>query len=117
MAIAELLIAKAPPIREDLGGVLRIGETRVSLDSVVAAYNSGSSAEEIVCQFPSLSLGEVHAAISFYLLNKDLVDDYVREGDAVGDRFQQEVESNLRISEVRERVLARRDIRNGRAQQ
>lgn len=109
MAIAELLLAKAPPIREDSGGVLRIGDTRVSLDSVVAAYNSGSGAEEIVCLYPTLSLGEVHAAISFYLLNKDLVDEYIREGDTVGDRFQQEIEAHFPIAEVRARIMARQD--------
>ena len=50
-------------------GVLRVGNTRVSLDSVVYAFNRGEDAAEIQRNFDTLSLAEVHAAIAYYLHN------------------------------------------------
>jgi hypothetical protein len=38
MAIADTLIAKPPPLRLDESGTLRVGGTRVTLDTVVAAW-------------------------------------------------------------------------------
>ena len=108
MAVAGLLDAKSPPIREDVSGVLRIGDTRVSMDSLVAAYNEGASAEEIVCRFPSLTLRLAHAAISFYLEHQPTVDSYLREREEKGDRIQAKLEKRFPTAETRTRILARR---------
>ncbi|MEP0758427.1 DUF433 domain-containing protein [Trichocoleus sp. DQ-A2] len=43
-----------------------MGGTRVTLDTVVAAFNSGATAEEIVFQYPSLQLANIYAVISYY---------------------------------------------------
>jgi uncharacterized protein (DUF433 family) len=37
-------------------GVIRIGDTRVSLDSVIIAFNQGSVPEQIVFAFETLTL-------------------------------------------------------------
>lgn len=37
-------------------GVIRIGKTRVTLDTVVYAFQDGATAEEIASQYPSLDL-------------------------------------------------------------
>jgi uncharacterized protein (DUF433 family) len=108
MALAELLVAKPPPIREDRGGVLRIGQTRVTLDSVVASYRDGASAEEIAAAFPSLALGEVHAAIGFYLENQERVDAYLLEGERESERQRSELHKRFPTAEIRSRILARR---------
>jgi hypothetical protein len=53
-----LLIETEPiPLEADADGVVRVGGTRVTLDTVVAAFKDGATAEEIVYQYPSLSLG------------------------------------------------------------
>ena len=59
MAIVETLIAVPPPIRMDSDGVLRVGGTRVTLDTVVGAYRMGRSAEEILESYPSLHLADI----------------------------------------------------------
>ena len=46
-------------LTETEGGVLRIGETRVSLDSVIIAFNQGAAPEQIVYDFDTLTLPEV----------------------------------------------------------
>ena len=50
---------QAPPLQLDPDGVVRVGGTRVTLDSMVNAFRNGANAEEIVQQFPSLALADV----------------------------------------------------------
>ena len=69
------------PVRKDAFGVLRVGRTRVSLDSVVYAFNQGEDAAEIGRNFDSLTLAEIHSAIAYYLHNKEKVDAYLAEQD------------------------------------
>lgn len=52
-------------VREDEHGVLRVGETRVMLDSVVEGFHSGHTAETIAQQYPALSLKQVYGAIAY----------------------------------------------------
>ena len=55
-----LALAKEPvPIDTDLDGTARLSGTRVTLDSVVAAFNTGATAEEIVFQYPTLQLSAI----------------------------------------------------------
>jgi Protein of unknown function (DUF433) len=56
--------AELPPIEQGDDGVIRIAGTRVTLDSLVASFDAGATPEEIVQQFPSLSLPDTYAAIS-----------------------------------------------------
>jgi len=63
---AGLMIAAEPaPLEADADGVVRVGGTRVTLDTMVAAFKDGATAEEIVYQYPSLSLAEVYAVIAY----------------------------------------------------
>jgi len=62
-------------------GDYRIGDTRVSLDSVVYAFLSGESAESIAQSFPVLSLEQVYGAIAYYLANRDEVDALLRASE------------------------------------
>jgi uncharacterized protein (DUF433 family) len=59
-----------PYVREDEHGVLRVGDTRVMLDSLVAAFHQGHSPETITQQYPALTLQQVYGAITYYLANR-----------------------------------------------
>ena len=76
-------------IRIDEHGVMRVGQTRVMLDSVVAAFDQGHSAETIVQQYPSISLEEVYGAIAYYLANRQEVDEYLRRQDETWEKHRQ----------------------------
>ena len=41
----------SPPFRWDEAGGIRIGSSRVTLDSVLASYHNGCTPEEIAIQF------------------------------------------------------------------
>ena len=59
------------------GGYYVVG-TRISLDSVVYAFNRGESPERILEDFPLLEhLARIYGAIAFYLDRKAEVDDYL----------------------------------------
>jgi uncharacterized protein (DUF433 family) len=71
-----------PYVRTDEHGVMRVGQTRVMLDSVVAAFQQGHSPETIQQQYPALTLEQVYGAIAHYLGNRTEVDQYLeRQGE------------------------------------
>lgn len=84
-------------------GVLRIENTRVSLDSVLIAFNQGATPEQIVQDYDSLTLSQVYAGISYYLQNRKEVDAYLAER---GKR-RKELRAQYSQDGLRERLLAR----------
>ncbi len=69
-------------VRIDEHGVMRVGETRVMLDSVVAAFQQGHSPETIQQEYPALTLEQVYGATAYYLANREEVDRYLaRQGE------------------------------------
>jgi uncharacterized protein (DUF433 family) len=74
-------------------GGWRVVGTRVSLDSVVREYWEGRSPEEIVEDFPALSLEQVHGALAFYLRHQDEIDKYLTAQDARWEHLRQESEA------------------------
>jgi uncharacterized protein (DUF433 family) len=72
---------------EQRNGGYYIRGVRVSLDSIVYAFNAGDSPETIRHNFSSLTLEQVYGAIAFYLGNRDAVDANIREGEEELDRI------------------------------
>jgi len=60
-------IIEAVPLAKDAGGVYRVGGTRVTMDSVVHAFNRGATAEEIMQDYPALRLADIYQVIGYYL--------------------------------------------------
>ena len=61
-------------------GAYHIGDTRVSLDSLVYLFREGMSAESMVASYPALTLEQVHGALAFYLANQQEIDAYLADG-------------------------------------
>ena len=105
-----LLIESPPvPLAADGHGVIRVGGSRVPLDTVVYAFNQGASPEEIVLNYPSLNLADVYSVINYYLHNRIEVDAYVSQREAESARIRGENERRFPPDSVRARLLARRD--------
>jgi uncharacterized protein (DUF433 family) len=96
------------PLAPDPGGVIRVGRTRVTLDTVVGAFNEGATPEEIVQQYASLALGDVYAVITFYLRRRQEVDAYLREREVQRAAIQAQSEARDSPVGIRQRLLARR---------
>ena len=71
-------------------GAYRVGNTRVSLDSIVYLFREGMSAESMVECYPSLTLEQVHGALAFYLGNQQEIDEYLAEGQRTSESHQQQ---------------------------
>ncbi len=99
---------QSPPLTTDADGVVRIGGTRVTLETVVGVFHDGATAEEIVQQYPLLALADVYAVIGYYLKYRPDVDDYLRQERQRSDQVRQENERQFDPTGVRERLLARR---------
>ncbi|MEH1917918.1 DUF433 domain-containing protein [Nostoc sp.] len=49
------IMAEPAPLKSNKDGVVLVGKTRVTLDTVVAVFKQGATAEEIVYRYPSLN--------------------------------------------------------------
>ena len=96
------------PLATDADGVVRVGTTRVTLDTVVAAFQEGATAEEIVYQYPTLDLADVYSVIGYYLRQRSEVEAYLQERQKKADKVRQQNEERFDAQGVRERLLARR---------
>ena len=95
------------PLAVDSRGVVRVGGTRVTLETVVAAFRDGATAEEIVAQYPSLDLADTYAAISYYLRHRKEVDSYLRRRKRKAEAVREQVERRCPPEGLRARLLAR----------
>lgn len=64
------------PLTEDADGVLRVGGSRISFDSVYEAYGEGLTVEEIAQRYPTISLSDLYAVIGYALNHLDLIESY-----------------------------------------
>ena len=70
------------PFRQIPDGTIRIGDTRVSLETIIDSYLLGQRPEEIHSGFPFIDLADIHAIIAYYLKNREAVDRYLAEQEA-----------------------------------
>jgi uncharacterized protein (DUF433 family) len=75
--LAVALTPQVPPIAADRDGVLRVSGTRVTVDTIVEAFEEGVSAEEIASQYPVVPLSDVYAVIAYYLQHRAEIDAYL----------------------------------------
>ena len=69
----------------EIEGQYRVGNTRVSLESLVYLYREGMSAESMVESYPALTLEQVHGALAFYLGNQIEIDAYMLDGQRAAE--------------------------------
>ena len=96
------------PLEADADGVVRVGGTRITLDTIVAAFSQGATAEEITHQYPSLNLADVYIVIAYYLRRREEVESYLQYRQKDADSIRKQNESRFDPNGVRDRLLARR---------
>jgi uncharacterized protein (DUF433 family) len=101
--------ARPLPISLDADNVARVGNTRVTLDTVIAAFINGATAEEIVYQYPSLNLSDIYLVIGYYLQHRAEVDKYLRQRQKQMGIVRKQNESRCDPSGIRDRLLARKN--------
>jgi uncharacterized protein (DUF433 family) len=72
-------IVATPGVR---GGKPRIAGHRISVSDVAIWHERmGMSPDEIVFEYPTITLSDVHAALAYYFDHRDEVDREIREGE------------------------------------
>lgn len=109
MAILETFISEPPPLQQDQAGTIRVGGTRVTLDTVVGAWEDGATAEEIAQRYNALTLADVHATLSYYLRHREELQAYLDRRRQEAEEVRRENEQRSPSDPFRARLLARRD--------
>lgn len=97
-----------PPLTALPDGTLRIGNTRIALDTVIGYYNQGYGAEQIAEGFDTLRLADIHAVIAYYLNHRAEVDDYLAEREREAQELRARSESTPAAQAFRERLRERK---------
>ena len=98
------------PLEIGADGVIRVGGTRVTLNTVVTVFEQGATAEEIVQRFPTLDLADVYFAVGYYLRHREEVDHYLQERQHRSDHVRAQNMARFNQHGLRERLLARRTV-------
>ena len=95
------------PLRTDAHGAIRIGQTRVTLDTLINFYLQGESPEDLHAGFPTIPLPDIYAVIAYFLANRAEVDVYLQQRQAEADRIQREIEAQYPPKVTRAELQAR----------
>ena len=95
------------PLHEDEHGVIRVAASRVTLDSVVALFDRGATAEEIVQSFPTLRPGDVYVVLGYVIMRRVDVDAYLAQRAEREDAAREQAEQRSPSAELRARLIAR----------
>ncbi len=106
------IVNKPVPLKIDIDGVIRIGGTRITLDTVIADFKEGATAEEIAYQYPSLLLSDIYSAISYYLQQQSEVEAYLHQSQQVAKEVRKQNETRFKQHGIRGRLMARRSKQN-----
>jgi len=106
--MTSLPLTPTMPLRIDADGVVRVGRTRVTLDTIICAFREGCTAEGIAEQYPSTELADVYATIAYYLRDRAAVEAYLTERGTLAREVRRENETRWTPFGLRERLLARR---------
>ncbi len=102
------ILAETAPLTINADGVVYVGKTRVTLDTVITVFKQGMTAEEIIYRYPSLQLKEVYAAISFYLNHQEDVELYLQQRQQKAQEIRRQNQLKFNSQALQERLLARK---------
>ncbi|MCA2668890.1 MAG: DUF433 domain-containing protein [Microcystis sp. M114S2] len=102
------ILAETAPLQANEDGVILVGKTRVTLDTVVSVFNQGATAEEIVNRYPSLNLADVYATIAFYLKHQSEVEAYLQQRQQQAQKIRVINQARFDPQGLRDRLLARK---------
>ena len=105
-----LLQTKAPPLRQESTGAIRIGKSRVLLELVIRAFDDGATPESIVQMYPTTTLADIYSVIGFYLHNRDEVIAYMVERELEAEKVYNQIQDTQGdMTNIRDRLLARKN--------
>ena len=96
---------------------IRLKGHRIGIETILTDYlNLGLFPEEIVLRYPTLTLEEVYATITYYWRNQEQVDAYLQAWKEHGERMRREQELNASPAVQRLRAMIRQRQQESQAQ-
>jgi len=101
------------PLRDDGRGGLRVGQTRVSLESVWHLHQQGASPAEIAQAFDTLDPADVYAVLAWALRHPEDLNAYLRRRDEEAMEVRRQLEeagltpSREESARLKEKLMAR----------
>lgn len=98
-----------PPaaLRIDADGVYRLGDSRVTWETLMHWYDQGISPEGFVSKFPTAKLADVYYAIGYALEHWEEIQEYLRRSREQAEVVRRENEARFPPDGLREKLLAR----------
>lgn len=107
MTITESPLTITMPLRMTEGGLIRIGDSRVTLELFLTFYRKGETVEELAEHFDTLELADIHYVIGFYLQNKEAVERYLTEASVDEAAILERYKDVFNQVGLHEKLLAR----------
>ena len=104
----QLTFTQTVPLVQESDGTVHVTDSRVTLDTLVGAFQKGATAEQVQDSFPSLSLQQIYATIAYYLEHQAEVEAYLKLRREEAASTRKEIESQQDTNGFRARVRARR---------
>lgn len=96
---------------------IRLKGHRIGIETILTDYlNLGLFPEEIVVRYPTLTLEEVYATITYYWRNQEQVDAYLQAWKEHGERMRREQELNPSPAVQRLRAIIQQRQQESQAQ-
>lgn len=100
---------EAPPLHQDAHGVIRVGQTRVTLESVISLFEQGASAEEIARRYDVLDLHDIYATLSYFLGHRGETREYLDRAHQASLAARRDAERRSPAAQIRERLTRQRN--------
>lgn len=100
---------EAPPLHQDAHGVIRVGQTRVTLESVISLFEQGASAEEIALRYEVLDLQDIYATLSYFLGHRQEMQEYLDRARQTSLGARRDAERRSPTAQLRERLTGYRN--------
>jgi uncharacterized protein (DUF433 family) len=100
-------VLDAIPLTMDTQGVYRIGQTRVTLDILIRAFDRGATPEEIAQRFPVLQLSEIYQVIGYYLKHSGELASYLQRRARDQEELLAKHQEEWSPRGLRQRLLSR----------
>jgi len=104
----QLTFTQTVPLVQESDGTVHVTGSRVTLDTLVGAFQKGATAEQIHDSFPLLSLSQIYTTIAYYLEHQSEVEAYLKLRREEAASIWNEIESQQDTDGFRARVRARR---------
>lgn len=101
------VLEPVPLILTEADQVVRVAGTRVTLDTIVRAFQRGATPEEIAQDYSAVSLPDIYAVIAYYLRHRSEVDEYLQRREREHGQLEREIKARPEYQEFRDRLLAR----------